>query len=481
MMHRVRALFRAELAALTGVAALVATAASHALFAGLLASIVRGALPPFAYATYTFAVAAGLLALPLLGELGTWLRSRPAPEWMASLPARPAERAAARLGVALVALTVLSLGSLLPIALLAPVGFATKGLVLGVGLCATLSAGCLLLLLQGLLEGRAPALLVSLQTATSIGIAAALLLGLPAAIELAPYSSLADFGSARAWRIPSAWFAAALGADHAGRWLALALAVTCGSLTLAWWGQTRADRAPRRSPSKGRAPLELALEPLRRLALRLWVGPAERGSFDLVYRALPREREVTVRTYPLLAAPLVFAWVAAEQDPGPQRDGLVALLLFTPGFYLPILLAHVPASASHAASWLLECSPADRRAIHRGAFQAVAVRYVLPLHLALGLVAWQQAGAELALRLALPATCVSLLVLRLLRPVLGQDLPLSVPPERAGDPRALTSPLMITGIALAVVAIVAEHTLTTPWHGLLAAVALLGLERFTAR
>ena len=35
----------------------------------------------------------------------------------------------------------------------------------------------------------------------------------------------------------------------------------------------------------------------------------------------------------------------ANESAGPMREALMSLLLFTPPIYLPVLLAHVPASA----------------------------------------------------------------------------------------------------------------------------------------
>jgi hypothetical protein len=476
MWNRVRALFRAEFAALSGIASLIATAASHALMAGLLGGIVRGEIGTFAFACYAFGVATALLALPLVGEVGTWLRTRSAAEWVASLPARPSEVGLARLIVALLALIVLSLGSLLPLTFLAPGLEGSERLgFLVLGLMATLTFGSLLLSVQSLLAHRAPNLLVLLQTATTLAVAAGLLLGLPAVIGMSEVSTLSDLAAGARLRIPTATFAAPLGPGGANSTnLAWAVGATVGSLAIAWIVASASDT--RQSALASTSPLDRLLAPLRRAALAVWVRGPERAGFEFVWSAMPKERETALRTYPLLAVPLLFAWVASGTQPGEQREAFLALLLFTPGFYLPVLLAHVPASSSHTARWLLDTGPFDRTALERGAFKAVAVRYVLPLHAALGLLAWQQAGADTALRLALPATFVTLLVLRPLYRVTAADLPLSIPPEEAGDPNALTAPLMMAGIGLAVVALIANAALATPAAGLVAALVLGALE-----
>ena len=477
MWTRVRALFRAELAALTGVASLVGTAAAHGLIAALLGSIVRSELPVFGYACYAFAVASGLLALPLVGEVGTWLRTRHAEEWVDSLPARRGEVASARLGVALVALWGLSLGSLVPLTLIAPdLDGAGRAQFFGLGLLATTASASVLIFAQGLLARR-PGLLVAFQTLITIAVAGGLLLGLPAALALADVHDLAELEAIGGSGLPTAMYAAALVGDQDA--LDSALVLSGAALGLAWVGlrhqRTRADHLG------GATPLDRLFLPLRRLAAAVWVRPEERAGFDLVYDAMPRERETALRTYPLLAVPLLFAFVVQSTTDSEQREAFTALLLFTPGFYLPVLLAHVPASSSWRARWLLDTSPAQRSALARGAFKAVATRYVMPLHAALGLLAWQQVDLGAALRLAVPATFVSIAVLRPLYRATVDDLPLSIPPEEAGDPNALTGPLMAAGIGLAIVALVANAALASPLHGVAAGIAMAALELHGAR
>jgi hypothetical protein len=475
MWSRVVALTRAEFAALSGVASLVATAAAHGLLAAILGGVVRSELTPFGYAVYAFAVAAGLIVLPLVGEIGTWLRRPPAPEWVASLPARPSEVALARLLVAGLAVAGLAAGSLLPLTLIAPdLAIAGRATFVLLGLLSTLSFAGGLLFLQGLLAARLPGALVGFQVGATLGVAVGLLLGLPRALALAGADSIHALPPHAAWARPTGVFAAPLGTDPTLAAFALPLLAFTATSALAWLGLTRLQERPR--SIGGPTAVDRLVAPLGRLALAWWVRPRERAGFELVLSAMPRERETALRTYPLLAVPLLFAWVAAGTPAGEQREAFLALLLFTPGFYLPVLLAHVPASSSYAARWLLDTAPLERAAFERGAFKAVAVRYVLPLHVALGLLAWQQAGLTFALRLALPATLVTLAVLRPLYRASAQDLPLSIPPEEAGDPNALTGPLMLAGVGLAVVALIAHAALVTPWHGIVLAAVMAALE-----
>ncbi|MEO0651536.1 MAG: hypothetical protein AAFZ65_12750 [Planctomycetota bacterium] len=477
MWTRVQALFQAELAALTGVASLVGTAAAHGLIAALLGGIVRSELTAFGFACYAYAVACGLLALPLVGEVGTWLRTRHAEEWIDSLPARRGEVAGARLGVALVALWSLSLGSLLPLSLIAPdLDWGGRAAFFGLGLAATTSAASVLIFAQGLLARR-PTALVAIQTLITIAVAGGLLLGLPAALSLAEVATPADLEAMGGSKLPTAIFAAPL-VEGLGR-LDLPLYLLGAALGAAWAGLVR--QRSHGDVHGGSTPLDRLFAPLRRGATALWVRGDERAGFDLVYDAMPRERETALRTYPLLAVPLLFAFVVHSTSDSEQREAFTALLLFTPGFYLPVLLAHVPASSSWRARWLVDTAPADRACLTRGAFKAVATRYVLPLHVALGLLAWQQVGLGTALRLAVPATFVSIAVLRPLYRATVEDLPLSIPPEEAGDPNALTGPLMAAGIGLAIVALVANAVLASPLHGVLAGVAMAGLELHRAR
>ena len=472
MASRVLALVRAHLCAWSVSGSLVATAASHALLVGVLCGVLRGEVGPFPYALFAFALTALLLTLPWFGELGFPLRGSEARDWLESLPAKGVEHRLARL-VVTGAMLVALLGPPLVVATLLAPGLETSQriafVLLGLG-HAALCIG-LLAALEVATRGRAEALWVTLQTALGALAIGGVLFSVPL---------VAGLGEATAeqvaapWRfVPTVAFAARL---EAALPLGAALApLGAGALVLT----AVALVPPRRDTGDTVAagPLDRLLAPLAELAQRSWVRADERGPFRLVFDALPREREVRLRTYPLLGVPLAFLWVALTRPPGPEKDGLLALLLFTPGFYLPVLASQVCASASANARWLLETAPVPRSAIENGALKALAVRYLLPLELALGLLAWQQSGPLFALGLTPPATLVSLLALRGLYRRTVVDLPLSRPPERVGAQVDLGGPLMGVGLGLALVAIVAERTLTSLPVALGAVLALLLCER----
>ena len=180
-----------------------------------------------------------------------------------------------------------------------------------------------------------------------------------------------------------------------------------------------------------------------------------------MFDALPLEREFVLRTYPMFGIPLAFLVAGARGETGPGHDGLLAVLLFTPATYLPILLAHVPATASFRARWLLETAPVSPAAIANGALKAIAVRFLLPLYVLLFALTWSQVDAAFALRLALPGALLSLIVMRRLYPMCVGDLPLSVAPNEIEAKMDWTGTLLTLAIGLTVVAVVAFKLITS--------------------
>ncbi len=473
---RVRALTRARLQLTLAGGAPVSALLTHAGIAALALGLVRGALPPYAYALASLCLCAALIALPLCGELGALLRVDPAREWVASLPARAREQRAAQSAQLLLALAVLALASLVPAALLAPASFgalARLGL-LGAGLAQALLLAALLLALQAVLAGRADGLLVLVQLALVGAIALGLLLG-PRHVHL-----LRELHGPepQAWwsALPSAWcalpFASGASAAHALAPLAAALAALA---LLACLPEARA-RGPRRANA-----LERALEPVRRAYARACVRADERGAFDLVYDALPREREFVLRTYPLLGLPLALLAVGLYGEVGARREGPLALLLFSAGVYLPVLLVQVPCSGSHAARWLLDAAPIAPGALRAGALKALALRFVLPLYALLGALAAALAGPSFALRLTPPACATALLMLFALGPLCMRDPPLSLPHEEARAEFDWAGALMGLGLLQALLAVLAWRYLQSAWSAALAAILLAALLPFAAR
>ncbi len=472
MLRRILPLLRAHLGAWSAGGAALTTAAVHGLLCLMMGALLNDLLPTFGYALFAQGLAWLLLAVPLLGDQGALMRADPAGEWVQSLPATPLEHRLARLGALGFATALLASASILPLSLLAP-GLGLLGklvfFICGLGSVAVLVSA--LIALQALLSKRFEGLLLTLQVALTAAVLLGALLAVPKAGQLAPFDTLEALPAAGRW-LPWAWFAAPFGPDGL-RWGLLwipLLALALAKLAVVLLPLPTA-------PAGTGATANALVRPLRALATRLWVRPGpERAGFDLVIDALPAEREVALRTAPMLGIPLAFAAIASTKEPGPERDGLLALLLFTPGFYLPLLLSHIPASESAAARWLQDTAPARHDEIHRGALKAVVVRYLIPLHLALGAIAWNQGGLDLALRLALPATFVSLLVTRLVYRSSVTDLPLSIAPVRVGTSEGLGGPLMVIGVGLAIVAVIAERKLTTPALGAAVAAVLLILE-----
>lgn len=454
---------------------------AHLLVALLLCGLARGQVAESAYAWLSLALSALLLLGPLLGDLAAPLRRLALEEWLRSLPARPLELRLARCLAYSRGVVILATFSLLPAAVLAPGPGWSAGLgLLLLGYAQALLLGTAVAAVQSLLAGRLEALLVLLQSALLMGVFATLL-ALPRLLAwLGPLGSPGELPLWAQWLPPSlavAWtYPAGAQAPVAANVALLLLLALAGSLLAAW---LPAPPAP--SSGSGSRPLDWLLKPLAQALRRWWVRPPERASYDLVRRALPREREVTLRALPLLALPLVFAAVAVTREPGDERDGLLSLLLFAPGFYLPILQLHVAASQSAQARHLLELAPTERCALERGAQKALVATYLLPISLALFLLAGALSDWAMALRLA-PLGCLAgLLCLRVLYPRTVVDLPLSRPIEQIGCTESLAGPLITAGISLAGLALLARFGLTELWQHAALLMALIALERWSDR
>lgn len=475
MLGRVAALLRARLSgrgdhSVLPVGALMVEVA----FGAALADIGREVLPPYAYALFLLALGAALVAIPLLGELGYLLRHDPAAEWVEALPVTPADLRAARTLHLFLALAILSLGALVPAALLAPaqMDLAARLALVAAGLGQALVVAAVLLGLQALLGGRAESVLVLLQTALFFAVL------LAATVGLRYVPALAEIGSAQAaprWlaMLPISWFAAA--ASGGGALPALGVTAAAAALLLL----VPAPRAP--SLARGRPGRAPRAGPLRALATRGWVRPEERGAFDLVWDGLPREREFKLRTYPLAALPLAFLVAGWNAEPGLRRDALFALIQMLPAVYLPVLLSQVPGSTSAEARWILDSAPVRPEAIARGARKAVLLRFVLPLYALLALLTWSLAGADLLLRFTLPGLLLSHLVARLSWPVFVERPPLSCPPDELAARLDWTNVLLGLAIGVTIAAIGAAAFVRTPLQGLLVAAALVALELVARR
>lgn len=454
MWNRVFAVFRAGFEAQWGRGAWpVAPLVVHGSIAAVFALLVRDVLPPYAYALFTLSLSLALIALPLLGDFGFLLRSDPAREWIEAQPVRASELRLARSALIVLLTVALSASVALPIALFAPraLGIAARCLLFAACLGQALFVAGFLLGIQSLLARRAEALLVALQTLLFGGVVVGCLLGLKLVPHLVRVKVPTDLDSAF-HALPSSWFAtAAVGSEalstgwRAAPWIAL------------WAALLVLFLAPQAPPAAGRRRglLAIALAPLRALVERTWVRREERASFGLVFDALPLEREFVLRTYPLIAIPLAMLFAGASTHDRLARDGLMAVLLFTPATYLPVLLVHVPATASADARWILDGAPVPRGAIDNGALKALAVRFLVPLYGVLFVLAWSRSGLAYALALAPLGFLVTLAVTRGLYALCVVDVPLSTDPNSIKADMNWTGHVLTIGIALTLLAIAA--------------------------
>jgi hypothetical protein len=472
MFRRILILLRSRLAAYAGperapIAALLLPALASAVMCGL----VRSDLPPFAYGLVALTLSGALVAIPLLGELARLLVADEAGEWVRTLPVTERELRVARTLHLVLALFTLALGSLLPAAVLAPsgTGLGGRALLVAGGLEQALALAALLLLIQAVLRGRAQPLLVGVQTVLFVGVIVGSALGTRAVPALRGVTSAE--GSQLVF-LPQAWFAAPLMESPPPLWLAIGpLVAFAAALLLVLLPEPPADAVVRREPLFARL-----LAPARALARSVWVRREERATFELAFDGLPRERSFVLRAYPLVAVPLSFL-VLGVRDGRPESGvGLYALLCFTTAAYLPLVAAHVPASDSADARWILDTAPVPRSALDGGALKALAVRVVLPLYALLALLCWSYGGPYLALRLALPGALVAVLVLRLTWSRCVSDLVLSVDPDELAVDLDWMGLLGAVGLGLTLFAVWVAMKVHDPLSALLLAGVLLAIE-----
>ncbi|MCP3920895.1 MAG: hypothetical protein GY711_35655 [bacterium] len=448
-----------------GARAPVAPLVFQGFVAAVMCGIARDGLTPFAYGVVALSIPLALTTLSLLGELGPLLRADPAAEWIGAQPVRPVELRAARVLVIVALLGVLALGSLIPAAVLAPAGTGALGttwLVVG-GLLQTLLVAAVLLWIQALFGERAETALVLVQTAAFVLV----LVGFVAGLKLLP--ALAELTQPTPGLLfyPPSWFAAPLGdglAGVPGILLATAVLATVATFLIAPFPP--APRARRTTTALARL-----LTPLRVLAAHTWVRREERGPFELIFDALPTERDFVIRTYPLVAVPLAFLLLGADPTTV-QGEGLFALLLFAPATYLPILLAHVPATATPGARWIVDTAPITPAVEDAGARKAIAVRLLVPLYIGLTLIVWIGADLDLALRLAPPAAVAGLVIMRFAWRSFVRARPLSTSASELGSAweHDWTGRLLGVAIGMTLLAILVWRTVDTPAVG----IAILG-------
>lgn len=449
---------------------------------GALALMVRDGLDDWGFSLFTLSLSAGLVSMTLLGEFGSLLRSDPAAAWSEALPASPLERRAGNALAVLLLLGLLSAGVLLPAALLAPaeMSVGARAMLLVASASQAVALGSCLLTIQALLGARIEGLLVLLQTLLVVGAVT----GLLTAPAMVPAVSAIESGevlwpAGLSW-FPPAWYSSLVAAGPTSASLppvALLLLGTLIALLVLFALPPAADERSRRSATV----LTWFLRPVRALASRFWVRPAERGTFDLVYDALPLERDFVLRTYPMIGIPLAFLVVGADGEGGQGLRDLLALLLFTPAVYLPVLLAHVPVTASPGARWILDCAPIPAEAVQGGAVKALAVRFLLPLYLVLTLLAVYFSGLLFAARLAIPGALITLISLRLLYPRCALAPPLSTATDEIEVRHDWTGFLLTLAVVLTLLAITAQRLIVDLPRSIVFLLALLTLELLLSR
>lgn len=473
MAGRILILLRARLAAQGSDAAFPAAALlMQGFVAAVVCGLVRGEVPPFAYALVALSTAAALVAIPLLGELSRLLVADETGDWIRAQPVRAIELHLARTAHLLIALGVLSLGALVPAALLAKdfsIGARLALVALGLGQSIVLAGA--LLAVQSVLRGRAQALLVLVQTALFLGV----LLGASAGLKLVPGMrewTSPDAAPNLAYFLP-AWFAAPLSTISAQGWASFAAPL---SVLLALAGLVAIPAPDARRSHAGSSLLGGLLAPARALAVRFWVRGRERATFEWLFDALPREREFVLRTYPLLAVPAAFLWISASGESPAAKQGWLALLLFIPGAYIPLLAAHVPGSDSHRARWILDTAPIDDVEVRNGAIKALAVRFLLPFYALLFAIGCLLGGWALMAKLALPALVAAVIVLRVTWRRCVTMSPLSVAPDEILVSQDWLGLLATIAGVLALIAVLASRVVTGPLHAIALAALALALE-----
>ncbi len=478
MGRRIRALLAARFQAQGKGRSPVAALWSQALLATAAAAILRGEVTAFAFALAALCVSAISVALPLLGELAPLLGDDESGEWLRAQPVSRAEVRIARAVHLAALLGGLGLAAALPWCVMAP-GWtvATRVALLLGALGQSFALAAFFVALRALGRGRANWLLVLVQsTLWSVAILGAVF-GPRWALRVASADDLPEMLARFAPPARLAqWIAAIHGAaGAAGGVAATSLAASLGAL-IAFALLALVSLLLLPAPEDGArlrsfSATSWLLQPLKRLAARGWLRRGERASFDLVFDALPLEPEFLLRAYPLLAIPLGFVFVGLRQEPGRQRETLLALLLFLPCMYLPLLVAHTPLSRSAASRWILETSPARRTDIDRGAMKAVALRFVLPLYVLLSACCAGLSGWHFCLRLAPLALAAAWLTLRACWSTFARDLPLAVDPKDVHIDMNWFGPLGGIGLGVALLSAYAVHGIRDPMISLSAAAA----------
>ncbi len=445
------------------------------VFQGVVASgilwLVQGDLDVHAHGVFALTLLFALTMLSLLGELAPLLALDPAEEWVAGLPVTHREVRLSKIAVCLLVSLGMSLSVLVPAMLLAPetMDWGSRFGLLGLGWGLVIVATALALLLHALLQGRRSGGLVFLQAALFVSLFVVFVGGLGRAGELSGWTHAQG-----AWlALPSVWLAGPLAPDPT----ALATWLGLGALLLAVVILFTAP-FPQKAQAVGtQSVLGTLLLPLRALARRAWVRPAERPIFDWIYAGLPAEKDFGLRTYPLMAIPFAFLFLGAS---GTQPDGvgLLAILAFAPLTYLPILLLFVPTTQTPAARVVVDVTPVAPEQEREGALKAVAVRILVPLYVLLAAVVVGVAGWSLCLHLIPTSAALTVIALRPLWKHYVEKPPLSTPAQDLGGVWRddLTGGMFVMVVFSVLAALLTWRFVPGPRAGLALGAGLLAIE-----
>jgi hypothetical protein len=278
--------------------------------------------------------------------------------------------------------------------------------------------------------------------------------------------------------LPPTWFAALpmvlLGVDTGVRALTLAVAAVVVTVALAW-GANRflAEGYARQvaALSEATAPDRPVATTRRRrvgpsrfeaLLARVIPDPVEFGAFRLARSYLARDRDMRMRIYPSLALIVVFP-VLAVVDPERTSSFGAIMTIFIVGTLPATTMMTFKMSPHHAAADLFLYAPLHGTAsIFHGVRKAMLFLLVVPGLAVSGAILWFGTPDHHMLMLTLPAL-MAIPTLSLLDGLVGDYLPLSIPPT-GGRQGAIHVGMMLFGFALlAVFALLAAFSDAQGW------------------
>ncbi len=203
-------------------------------------------------------------------------------------------------------------------------------------------------------------------------------------------------------------------------------------------------RASKARALPGRSAAPRPMHPL----LRAWMrDPVERGAFRLAAAYMRRDREIRMRLYPSLASILVFPLLPLlTPDSGSVSAPL--LTVFMAGTLPMTALMTLKVSAQHAAADVFHFAPLRGTApVFHGVRKAAILYLMLPALAVSWLILWSTVRDHERLLMTLPAL-VPLPTYSLIGGLMGDYLPLSVPPTVGRQGAANLGAMLIGGLSV---------------------------------